>query len=232
MTEPTRDPRLADETTLQAIRRRIEEVAADAPQLAKIALEAMVRKHNPDLKGNAGSAGRAGKQSGNVSELTAIAPLKPGGADRLRRIFDLTGGNMDGAQRVSTLHDMRFVFFDDDTRILFATAYDGDWDAYINDFATKIPELMDLLFANIEGWPGIDSPAVKDFIASHQINAAGWFVANPQVTVVDVRRYQRMDKAVGEFLDAMSGNVGVDPVTRDALARLTDALSQPEGVDY
>ena len=39
-------------------------------------------------------------------------------ARRLRRIFDLTAGNMDGAQRVSTLHDMRFVFFDDDTRIL------------------------------------------------------------------------------------------------------------------
>ena len=29
-------------------------------------------------------------------------------------------------------------FFDDDTRILFATTYDGDWDTYINDFATKI----------------------------------------------------------------------------------------------
>lgn len=43
---------------------------------------------------------------------------------------------MDGAQRVSTLHDMRFVMFDNDAKILFATAYDGDWDAYINDFAT------------------------------------------------------------------------------------------------
>jgi hypothetical protein len=24
--------------------------------------------------------------------------------------------------------------------MLFATAYDGDWDAYIDDFATKIPD--------------------------------------------------------------------------------------------
>jgi hypothetical protein len=178
MTDHQPDPRLDDETKLQAIRRRIDAVAHDAPHLAKIALEALVRKHNPDLKGSANSAGRVGKQSGNVSELTAIAPLKPGGAERLRRIFDLTNGNMDGAQRVSTLHDMRFVFFDNDTRILFATTYDGDWDSYINDFATKIPELMDLLFTNIEGWPGIDSPAVKDFIAGHQIDAAGWFVAS------------------------------------------------------
>ena len=103
-----------EETQIQAIRRKVNEVIGDAPELLKIALEAIVRKHNPDLKGTADSAGRVGMQSGNVSELTVIANLKPGGADRLRRIFSLTHGNMDGAQRVSTLHDMRFVFFDDD----------------------------------------------------------------------------------------------------------------------
>jgi hypothetical protein len=232
MTDHNPDPRLADETTLAAIRRKIDAVAHDAPHLAKIALEAMVRKHNPDLKGTANSAGRVGKQSGNVSELTAIAPLKPGGAERLRRIFDLTNGNMDGAQRVSTLHDMRFVFFDDDTRILFATTYYGDWDSYINDFATKIPELMDLLFANIEGWPGIASPAVKDFIAGHQIDAAGWFVANPQVTVVDTRRFQRMDHALTAFLDQMAAQPPQDDATRQALDQLNAALAQPQGVDY
>lgn len=230
--EQNRDPRLADESKLAEIRRRVEEVASDAPTLAKIALEAMIRKHNPDLKGSAHRAGRAGMQSGNVSELTAIADLKPGGADRLRRIFNLTGGNFDGAQRVSTLHNMRFVFLDNDTKILFATAYDGDWDAYINDFATKIPELMDLLFQNVEDWPGIDSPEVKDFIANHQIDAAGWFVANPQVTVVDVRRYQRTEAALEDFLDTMAGNEGIDDTTRAALAKLTEAMAKPEPVDY
>ena len=151
--------------------------------------------------------------------------------ERLRRIFNLTNGNFDGAQRVSTLHDMRFVFFDDNTRILFATAYDGDWDAYINDFATKIPELMDLLFQNVEGWPGIDSPEVKDFIADLQIDAAGWFVANPQVTVVDVRRLQRMEKAVNEMMDEVAGT-DLDNSGPKALKAFLDKMSQPEGVDY
>ena len=228
----TKDPRLAEESRLAEIRRRAAELAQDLPQLARIALEALIRDHNPAYKGSARKAGRAGKQSGNVSELTAIATLKPGGADRLRRIFDLTDGNMDGAQRVSTLHDMRFVFFDNDTRILFATTYDGDWDTYINDFATKIPGLMDLLFANLEGWPGIDSPTVKDFIAAHQLDAAGWFVANPQVTVVDVRRYQRVEAALDAFLDAMAANSDMDPTTRAALERLSAAIAKPEGVDY
>ncbi len=193
-----------NETRLEAIRRRIEEVVGDAPRFAKLALEQMVVEHNPDLKGTADSAGRVGARSGNVSELTVIAKLKHGGADRLKRLFGLLNGNFDGAQKVGTLHDMRFVFFDDDTRILFATAYDGDWDTYISDFATKIPELMDLLFASVEGWPGIASPKVKDFIAEHQITAAGWFVANPQVTVVDVRRFQRLQHAVDEFLDKLA----------------------------
>ena len=228
----TKDPRLDDEQRLAEFRRVVAEIAADAPTLAKIAINDLIRDHNPLFKGTSQSAGRAGRQSGNVSELTAFATLKPGGADRLRRIFELTGGNFNGAQRVSTLHDMRFVFFDDDTRILFATAYDGDWDTYINDFATKIPDLMDLLFANIEGWPGIASPEVKDFIASLQTDAAAWFVANPQVTVVDVRRLQRMEQALDTFLDTMADNSDVDPTTREALKALSAQVSVPHGVDY
>lgn len=228
----TNDPRLDDESRLAEFRRVAKEIAADAPTLAKIAIDRMIRDHNPLYEGSSKSAGRAGRQSGNVSELTAIAELKPGGADRLRRIFNLTNGNFDGAQRVSTLHDMRFVFFDDDTRIIFATTYDGDWDTYINDFATKIPDLMDLLFANVEGWPGIASPEVKDYIANHQIDAAGWFVANPEVTVVDVRRFQRMDTALQNFLDEMSANTDMDPATRKALEKLSATISVPEGVDY
>ncbi|WP_232548235.1 hypothetical protein [Propioniciclava soli] len=226
------DPRLSDESRLEEFRRVAAEVAADAPTIAQISINALIKDHNPLYDGSSQSAGRAGRQSGNVSELTAIAELKPGGADRLRRIFNLTGGNFDGAQRVSTLHNMRFVFFDDDTRIIFATAYDGDWDTYINDFATKIPELMDLLFANVVGWPGISSPDVKDYIAEHQIDAAGWFVANPQVTVVDTRRLQRTEQALDTFLDTMASNDAVDPTTREALRVLAEQVSEPTGVDY
>lgn len=42
------DPRLADESKPEEIRRRARELAEDLPQLAKIALEAMIRDHNPD----------------------------------------------------------------------------------------------------------------------------------------------------------------------------------------
>jgi hypothetical protein len=42
---------------------------------------------------------------------------------------------------------------------------------------------------------------VKDFIAKYQVTADGWYVANPNLTVVEARRLQRVGKAVDEFLD-------------------------------
>jgi hypothetical protein len=96
---------------------------------------------------------------------------------------------------------MRFVFLDNDTKLLFATAYDGDWDIYIEDFVAKIPNEMDVLFSCFEGWPGIHNAKVKDFIANHQIPAEGWYVAHPDLTVRDVHRVKRVGKAAEEFLD-------------------------------
>ena len=147
------------------------------------------------------TAGEKGLKSGKVSELTVIAPLKEGGAERLKEILKIAGGNLKGATRVGTLHDLRFVFLDDDTRVLFCTAYDGDWDPYIDDFATKIPELMDILFGNVEGLPGIKDPSVKQFILDHQITAAGWYVGVPHLTIQDIRRQDRIVKGINKALD-------------------------------
>jgi len=152
------------------------------------------------------TAGEKGLRSGKVSELTVIAPLKKGGAERLKEILKIAGGNLKGATRVGTLHDLRFVFIDDDTRVLFCTAYDGDWDPYIDDFATKIPELMDILFGNVKGWPGIKDPSVKQFILDHQITAAGWYVGVPHLTVQDIRRNERIVKGVNKALDEAQAN--------------------------
>ena len=74
--------------------------------------------------------------------------LKPGGAERLRKKLASNSkfGNQNQAvvDRIGTVHDLRFVIFDNDTRLLFATTFDGDWDAYINDFAALIPDLIDM----------------------------------------------------------------------------------------
>jgi hypothetical protein len=183
---------------------QLRELFADAPPLAKAALHAL-----PELAMGVselpavGSAGRVGRRQGQVSELTLIAPFSPGGAQRLRALLQLVNGSFD-AGKVGTVHDMRFVFLDDDKKLLFATAYDGDWDPYIDDFATKIPDSMDIIFSAFEGWPGIRSPEVKDWIVKHQVTAEGWYVASPGLTVTRAWRVERVGKALDEFLDQVA----------------------------
>ena len=185
---------------------KVKELYADAPELGKVALEKGLPDLTREMAAATGkeSAGRVGARQGQVSELTSILKFAEGGAKRLRGLLQLLEGNFKGADAVGTLHDMRFVFLDNDTKLLFATAYDGDWDAYIDDFVTKIPNALDLLFCNIEGWPGIHDPSVKDFIAGHQIAAEAWYVANPNLTVAETRRLERVGKAVDEFLDKIA----------------------------
>jgi len=185
---------------------KLRELYADAPELGRAALERGLPNLKRELAAATGmqNAGRIGARQGKVSELTGIIPFAKGGAKRLRGLLQALEGNFRGGDAVGSLHDMRFVFLDNDTKLLFATAYDGDWDAYIDDFVTKIPEAMDLLFCNIEGWPGIHSPSVKDFIAGHQIAAEAWYVANPNLTVVETRRLEQIGKAADEFLDKVA----------------------------
>jgi len=192
----------------QSVEQKVQQVRklySDAPELAKKALENAL----PGLMSQAAEAqasqsegaGRIGIRLGTISELTVIAPFAPGGAQRLRAILRLLHGNFSAGTKVGTLHNMRFVFLDNDTKFLFATAYDGQWDPYIEDFATKIPDEMDIIFSAFQGWPGIRSPKVKDWIVEHQIPAEGWFVAYPDLTVAETGRVKRVAKAVEEFLD-------------------------------
>src|SRR6185295_18856217 len=134
--------------------RKLRELYADAPELGRVALEKGLADLKRELAAATGSqtAGRIGARQGKVSELTGIIPLAKGGAKRLRGLLQVLEGNFKGGDLVGTLHDMRFVFLENDTKLLFATAYDGDWDAYIDDFVTKIPNSMDLIFSNLEGW--------------------------------------------------------------------------------
>ena len=193
-----------DQTVEQKMQ-QVRKLYADAPEMAKVALEhGLASLKSLALEAQASqseSAGRIGIRLGRVSELTVIAPFAPGGAQRLRAVLRLLNGNVTAGAKVGTLHDARFVFLDNDTKFLFATAYDGEWDPYIDDFATKIPEDMDIIFSAFEGWPGIRSPKVKDWIVRHQIPAEGWYVAHPDLTVRDVHRVKRVAKAAEEFLD-------------------------------
>ena len=184
---------------------QLRDLFADAPELGKKALENVMqtlRSQASEMPPPVESAGRIGSRLGKISELTMVVPFAPGGARRLRAFLRLLNGNLTpGAELVGTLHNMRFVFLENDTKLLFATTFDGDWDTYIDDFVTKIPDYLDIIDSAWEGWPGIRSPEAKDWIAKHQVSAEGWFVAYPDLTVAEIGRLKRLGKAVDELLD-------------------------------
>ena len=185
--------------------KKLRELYADAPQLGRTALERLIGSMKDGMISDTetSSAGRTGLRRGKVSELTIVFPIAPGGAKRLRAVLD-GGVNVDAPDRVGTVHDMRYVFLDNDTRILFATTYDGDWDPYVDDFATHIPDELDVVFCNCEGWPGVRSPAVKDYIAKYQVTARAWYVSSPNLSVKDTKRLEKIAPAVEEFLDKVA----------------------------
>src|SRR5262249_52097319 len=197
MTRPQQDQNVENKI------KELRELYADMPQYVKTALENSLpgMKKVAESNTQTESAGRIGIRQGRVSELLFIVPFAPGGAKRLRTVLRLVKGNFEAATKVGTLHDMRFVFADNDTKLIFATAYDDQWDPYIDDFATKMPDEMDVVFSACEGWPGIRSPKVKDWISGHQIQAEGWYVGHPDLTVAETGRLKRVGKAVDEFLD-------------------------------
>ena len=83
------------------------------------------------------------------------------------------------ADRIGMLHDLRFVIFDNDTRLFFATTFDDDWDAYIDDFASLVPDLIDLIFEEVVDYPGIKTPGINDFIANSQVTGTYFYSAYP-----------------------------------------------------
>jgi hypothetical protein len=183
---------------------KLRELYADAPEVGKAALKNGLSMITKELAAPsaAQTAGRIGARQGKVSELTVFLPFVPGGAKRLRGLLQLMQGNFKAADVVGTVHDMRFVFVDNDTKLLFATAYDGDFDPYIDDFAAKIPNAMDLWLCNFEGYPGMGNPkAAADWIASHQIAADAWYVNSPNLTAAETRKLERVGKSVDELLD-------------------------------
>ena len=101
------------------------------------------------------------QRKGQLHWATFIVPLVPGGADRLRQIFkERAGQNSDPVEKVDTIHELRWVIFDNDTRAVFVTSWDGTLESYLTDFQTKIPDLMHIMSKDIVGYPaaGVSGP--------------------------------------------------------------------------
>jgi hypothetical protein len=163
---------------------------------------------------SATDAARPGISVGPTSEFTLFFHVRPGQEREIRDAITALQSSQgyrpgDYDVPIAVIHEARFVLFDDDTRLLFATSFDGPWDSYMVDFASKPLKLFDAIFRHVEGYEGLpDLDAVKRFILSAQQTADG-YARNYGRTVKEIRKAQRINDAFQRVLD--------DPAAEDAL---------------
>ena len=171
---------------------------------------------------------RPGIQVGSASEFTLFFRVLPGHGAAIREaIQDLqqTPGYRPGDYDlpISSIHEARFVLFDDDARLLFATSFDGSWDAYMDDFAMSPLAGFDAIFRHTEGYGGLpDVAAVKAFVLGAQVSADA-YARNYPGSVKELRKAQRVNTAFQRVLD--------DPAAGEALQHPTLAPLLAEAAD-
>jgi hypothetical protein len=158
---------------------------------------------------------RPGVRVGSASEFSLFFRVRPGHEEDLREAVQALQNAPgyrpgDFGMPIASIHEARFVLFDDDTRLLFATSFDGPWDAYMEDFASKPLQLFDSIFRHVEGYEGLpDLAAVQEFILSAQVTA-GAYARNYPGTVKEIRKALRVNEAFQRVLD--------DPKAAEALS--------------
>ena len=151
---------------------------------------------------------RPGLTVGPVSEFSLFFRVKPGEAETLRsslRDLQQTPGYRPGdyGMAIATIHEARFVLFDDDARLAFITSFDGTWGAYMDDFFTSGPTLalFDAVFQHVEGYDGLpDLQAVKAFVLGAEQTAVA-YQRNYGGTVKEIRKALRVNEAFQRVLD-------------------------------
>jgi hypothetical protein len=125
-----------------------------------------------------------------MSPLNFVVKLKPGE----KAGIDMASPAMvemlkQGADAIGTLHEARFVRYDDDTILVFTT-YDGDFDAYIRDFTRHMAAIFNFLLASAADAPPLpvekNPEAFADWVRERDLPAVAYYNASPDLTVQDI----------------------------------------------
>ncbi|HEY3274380.1 MAG TPA: hypothetical protein VGJ92_11485 [Methanocella sp.] len=192
------------------------------------------------------TTGRITKKSGKglsdgvISELSAFFTVKPGHEEELRAALHrfaemLHNSDPKDIQRAG-LRDTRHVIFNDGRQLVWITAFESDWDPYIDDALQliNIKNFLDWMQHTVEGdkvveWVkstgGVEKfdpndPAIKDTIKrtsgqlkailqSVQVQASTYFNSLSGLTMPQIVKAQRVAQAFQQVLD--------DPAAEEAL---------------
>ena len=190
-----------------------------------------------------------GNQDGVISELTTFWTVKPGHASDLRAAlarFEARLRELPEDQRTRTgIRDARIVLFENDTRMLFATHFETDWDPYIDDVVLVIGMryFLDWMEHVVEGdrihdWarrsgitkfdvndPSLDelvkrtAGEFKVIIQSTQVGCDVYINVLNEYTVPEILKAARVNRAFQQVLDDPAAEA---PLQQPALKPLLD----------
>jgi hypothetical protein len=148
---------------------------------------------------------------GPVSELSVFLKVKPGREQLIREVFNMPADERavleQAIDTVGSLHQARYVLFDNDTRLLVATTFDGDWDVYIDDFAKSyVLDAWDKFLIHCEGYPdegkaSLTVAEIKEYLTANQVTAANFYMYYAGVTAKQIRKALRVQTAFQQVLD-------------------------------
>jgi hypothetical protein len=134
------------------------------------------------------------------SPLTLVMKIKSDAAyQELQALLNQLQGAPPGHNPIHTaldklanVHFARFVFLNNNTQLAVITTYDGEFDAYINEFVDAIGDIFNALLARMDGAPPLPVQQNRDaFLAYVRTNdfrgIEPFYSAYPTATVLDIK---------------------------------------------
>ena len=148
---------------------------------------------------------RAGLKLGSRTAFTFFCNVLPGHEKAVREYLAGTQGSPEGdaaIEEIRTLHEYRWVMFDDDRRLIFSSSFDGALDKYIQDFASSaIGQAIEGTLQHVEGWIGIKDPRATEWFLEHAVPPVVYNCAYPQPTVQQVWQALALQEASEQVLN-------------------------------
>lgn len=189
-----------------------------------------------------------GRNLGGSSDLTLLAPIKPGFIPalesvsyktRIKRVLETLHGARqashefanarllsDSIERVGAILSVRVAVLEPENKVLLAVSFDGSWESYIRILWAKVGTLLDVIFCSTEGYVTAFDHGFEEWLGwarTVQVET-GFYYAPPDFSARDVlyqRRTERMRQrgSASELSELRT----VLPTAEDTVKRLTSA---------
>lgn len=185
---------------------------------------------------------------GSASDLTLLAPIRPGFIEsldsmtyktRVKRVLATLHGARqtaheyatarllsDAVERVGFIHSVRVAVMEPEDKVLLSVTFDGPWEAYIRVLWDKVGALLDLIFCNTDGYVTAWEHSFEEWAAwvREVQRETGFFYGPPHASAIDTlydRRVQRMrERAPIEHDGSLDELRAAMPSAEEAVDRL------------